>query len=82
MTGPDVSVVTKEGGHWLCLRFDGRSWETPPLEHLTYYAGLAVLAAAEVVDWPVAIVIAADHLVNELTSRPDLQARGQALEAA
>lgn len=82
MTGPDVSMVTEKGGHRLHLRFDGRSWETPPLEHLTYYAGLAVLAAAEVIDWPIALVIAAGHLVNELTNRPDLQALGQAMEAA
>ena len=82
MTGRDVPLAMAKGGPRLHLRFDGRSWETPPLEHLTCYVGLGALAVAVVIERPVASVIAAGHLVNELTNRPDQQALGQALEAA
>lgn len=33
----------------------------PPLKHAAYYAGVAALAAAEIIEWPIALVIAAGH---------------------
>jgi hypothetical protein len=33
----------------------------PPLDHLAFYAGIGVLAALEIVEWPVALVIATGH---------------------
>ena len=38
--------------------------ELPRPEELAYYVGLAVLAAAEIIDWPVALVLAAGHALN------------------
>lgn len=35
----------------------------PRPEQLAYYGGLAVLAAFELIDWPVALVIAAGHIL-------------------
>ena len=37
--------------------------EIPRPEQLAYYGGLAALAALELIDWPVALVIAAGHLL-------------------
>lgn len=36
----------------------------PRPEELAYYVGLTVLAAAEIIDWPVALVLAAGHALN------------------
>jgi hypothetical protein len=38
--------------------------ELPRPEELAYYVGLAVLAAAWIIDWPVALVLAAGHALN------------------
>ena len=38
--------------------------ELPRPEELAYYVGLAVLAAAEIIDWPVALVLVAGHALN------------------
>jgi hypothetical protein len=36
----------------------------PRPEELAYYVGLTVLAVAEIIDWPVALVLAAGHALN------------------
>lgn len=75
-----VSVLTAKGGHRLLLTVDGTRLESPPVEHLAFYLGLGGLAAAEIIDWPVAAVLAAGHLLIGLTSRPALEELGQAID--
>ncbi|MFD0890699.1 hypothetical protein ACFQ08_39655 [Streptosporangium algeriense] len=56
--------------------------DVPPPERLAFYAVLGVLGALEVIDWPVAIVVGAGHLLSEQRHSPLLQEAGQAAEAA
>jgi hypothetical protein len=47
------------------------SLPVPPPERAVYYAGLAVLAAVELIGWPVAVVIAAgDAVAAHSRNRP------------
>jgi len=64
------------------LSVSGVRLQTPPVEHLLFYAGLGALAAAEVIEWPIAVMFSAGHLLMEMTHRPGLQALGEALEEA
>lgn len=56
--------------------------EIPRPEQLAYYGGLALLAAFELIDWPVAAVIAAGHLLASNHHNQLLEELGEALEEA
>ncbi|HUK70069.1 MAG TPA: hypothetical protein VLW50_15170 [Streptosporangiaceae bacterium] len=77
---PKLSIVTAHGGHRILVTADGTRLETPPVEHLLYYAGLGALAAAEIIEWPVALALTVGHLLIGLTKRPALKQLGEALD--
>jgi hypothetical protein len=54
--------------------------EIPRPEQLAYYGGLATLAALELIDWPVALVIAAGHLLASNHHNRLLEELGEAME--
>jgi hypothetical protein len=54
--------------------------EIPRPEQLAYYGGLAALAAFELIDWPVALVIAAGHLLASNHHNRLLEELGEAME--
>jgi hypothetical protein len=54
--------------------------EIPRPEQLAYYGGLAALAAFELIDWPVAVVIAAGHLLAANHHNKLLEELGEAME--
>jgi hypothetical protein len=54
--------------------------EIPRPEQLAYYGGLAALAALELIDWPVALVIAAGHLLAANHHNKLLEELGEAME--
>jgi hypothetical protein len=54
--------------------------EIPRPEQLAYYGGLAALAAFELIDWPVALVIAAGHLLASNHHNKILEELGEAIE--
>ena len=54
--------------------------EVPPPEQLAYYGGLAALAAFEIIEWPVAVVIAAGHLLASNHRNRILEELGEAME--
>lgn len=56
--------------------------EIPRPEQLAYYGGLAALAALELIDWPVALVIAAGHLLASNHHNKLLEELGEAIEEA
>ena len=56
--------------------------EVPRPEQLAYYGGLAALAAFELIDWPVALVIAAGHLLASNHHNKLLEELGEAIEDA
>ncbi len=56
--------------------------EIPRPEVLAYYGGLAALAAFELIDWPVALVIAGGHLLASNHHNKLLEELGEAIEDA
>jgi hypothetical protein len=56
--------------------------EIPRPEQLAYFGGLAALAGLELIDWPVAVVIAAGHLLASNHHNKILEELGDAMEEA
>lgn len=56
--------------------------QIPRPDQLAYYGGLAVLAAFELIDWPVAAVIAAGHLLASNHHNKLLEELGEVMEDA
>ncbi len=54
----------------------------PPPEHLAYYGALGALAVAEIIEWPVALVLAAGHWLVETQHSRVAHEVGEALEQA
>jgi hypothetical protein len=54
--------------------------EIPRPEQLAYYGGIAALAVLELIDWPVALVIAAGHLLASNHHNRILEELGEAME--
>lgn len=52
----------------------------PRPEHLAYYGGLAALAALELIDWPVALVIATGHILANNHHNRVLEELGEAMK--
>jgi hypothetical protein len=51
-----------------------------PPDQLAYLAGIATLTALEIIEWPVAAILAAGHLLAEQRRSNTLHAFGEALE--
>ena len=79
MMTPKFSILSVRGGHRILITADGIRVETPPVEHLAFYVGVGALAAAEIIEWPVALVLTAGHILIGLTNRPALKEFGEAL---
>jgi len=54
----------------------------PPAEQLAFLGGIAVLTALEVIEWPVAVALAAGHALASRTHNKIVQDFGRALEEA
>ncbi|KWV34556.1 MULTISPECIES: hypothetical protein [Micromonospora] len=54
----------------------------PPPDKIAYYAGLGVLAALQVIEWPLALVITAGHLLADQHLSGLVKGIGEALESA
>lgn len=52
----------------------------PRPEQLAYFGGLALLAAFEIIDWPVAAAVAAGHILASNHRSEVLEQLGEALE--
>jgi hypothetical protein len=81
MVALQIAMVTR-GGHRAVLKLDGTTIETPPVEHLAFYVGLGLLAAIEVIEWPLALLLMTGHMLVDATSRPALHELGEALGEA
>jgi hypothetical protein len=55
---------------------------TLPPDKVAYYAGIGVLAALQVIEWPLALVITAGHLLADQHLSGLAQGVGEALESA
>lgn len=54
----------------------------PHPEQLAYYGGLALLAVFDLIDWPVAVAVAAGHILASNQRSQLLEQLGEALEEA
>jgi hypothetical protein len=78
MMTPKFSIRSVRGGHPIVITADGMRVETPPVEHLAFYVAIGALAAAEIIEWPVALVLTAGHMLIGRTNRPGLIELGEA----
>ena len=54
----------------------------PRPEQMAYYAGIGLLAATEVIDWPVALIVIAGHMMASNHRYRLIEEFGEALEQA
>ncbi|MGI5524697.1 hypothetical protein ACQEUX_27700 [Micromonospora sp. CA-259024] len=54
----------------------------PPPDKVAYYAGLGVLAALQVIEWPIALVVTAGHLLADQHFSGLVRGVGEALQDA
>jgi hypothetical protein len=54
----------------------------PPPDRVAYYAGMGVLAAIGVIEWPLAAVISAGHALADQHMFASVRGLGEAVEAA
>jgi len=52
----------------------------PPIDHLAWYGSVATLAAIELIEWPVAVLLAAGKVLADNRNHRTLRAFGEALE--
>jgi len=69
-------------GNAVALDLLGRRVELPPADQLAFLAGLGVLAACEIIEWPVALAVAIGHELAHSHHSRVLREFGNALEEA
>jgi hypothetical protein len=82
MAAVNLAMVTERGGHRVVVSFDGTRLESPPVEHMAFFVGMGVLAATEVIEWPLAVLLMTGHLLLDATNRPALHQLGEAFAEA
>ncbi|MFH8800775.1 hypothetical protein ACH4F6_14430 [Streptomyces sp. NPDC017936] len=68
--------------HAVTLDVFGTRVELPPPDQLAFLAGVGLLAAAKVVEWPVAVILAVGHQLAHSHHGRVLREFGEALEEA
>lgn len=76
-----VERVREARGFAITLPVAGRV-RVPRPEHLAYYGALGALVALELVEWPIALAIAAGHALMENQHSEVARDIGEALEDA
>jgi len=54
----------------------------PPVDHLAWYAGVGILTAVELIEWPVALALTVGKALADSRSHRTLRVLGEALEDA
>jgi hypothetical protein len=68
--------------HSVTLEMGGTRLQLPPPEELAFLAGVGVLAALEIIEWPLALVLAVGHQLAHSHHGRVLREFGEALEEA
>lgn len=86
-----VRPTVQRMGPAALLSTDGRalSLPMPPFgtlrihrEELPFFAGVALLAVVGAIEWPIALVVAAGHMLAASRHSKDLEQLGEAMQAA
>ncbi|OPF81105.1 hypothetical protein VT50_0211340 [Streptomyces antioxidans] len=80
--GPRAAAEDVSARHSVTVQCDGRRVELPSREQLCFLAGLGVIAAVGIIDWPVAAAIAIGHALSHSQRGKALRDFGEALEEA
>ena len=54
----------------------------PPTEQLAFVGGIVLLAALDIIDWPVGVALTAGHFLATISNNKVVQDFGKALEVA
>ncbi len=54
--------------------------DLPPPEHLMYYGGIGLLAGLEIIEWPIALLVAAGHALSQQQHSRAIEELGEGLE--
>lgn len=76
-----VHTVRHARGFAVTLPVVGRV-KVPHPEQLAYYGALGILAAVEIIDWPVALLLGAGHMLMQNEHSQTARELGEALEEA
>ncbi|WP_461065807.1 hypothetical protein [Streptomyces pseudoechinosporeus] len=79
---PSAAAERAVAHHTVTLDVFGARLELPPPEQLAFLAGVGVLAALEILEWPVALVLAVGHQLAHSHHGRVLREFGEALEEA
>jgi hypothetical protein len=79
---PSAAAERSVTHHTVTLDVFGARLELPPPEQLAFLAGVGVLAALEIIEWPVALVVAVGHQLAHSHHGRVLREFGEALEEA
>ncbi|WP_143675189.1 hypothetical protein [Streptomyces sp. JV178] len=86
---PDTDAATPSGAaeravthHAVTLDVFGARIELLPPDQLAFLAGVGVLAACEIIEWPVALILAVGHQLAHSHHGRMLREFGEALEEA
>jgi hypothetical protein len=84
-TRSDVSTRAKDitggYGHRVRLPVVGEV-AVPPPDKVAYYAGVGVLAALQVIEWPIALVLTVGHVLADQHMSRFARGLGEAAESA
>ncbi|MEU7379944.1 MULTISPECIES: hypothetical protein [unclassified Streptomyces] len=69
-------------GDTVTVSVGGLRFELPPRDQLAYLAGLGLLTAFDLIEWPVALAIAVGHELARTHRSKSLREFGDALEQA
>jgi hypothetical protein len=54
----------------------------PDRAGLAWYAGIGVMAAAELIEWPVAVLVAGTHFIQNHSHQRDIQELAEGIQAS
>ncbi len=80
-SGGSTKTPAPDGSH-LRLPWLNVSVPVPPPDRAAFYAGLTVMALAELIDWPVALVIAAGHALAARSRNRAVEGLAESAESA
>ncbi|GGJ73877.1 hypothetical protein [Streptomyces brasiliensis] len=80
--GPRAAAEHVVSGNSVAVRIGDLRLELPPRDQLAFLAGLGVLTALELIEWPVALAIGVGHELARSRHGKALREFGEALEEA